>query len=463
MRHVLPAVLFAAAGLSGCGTVHRSLAVPTNLVAHQLCSAVFVGGLDPDRFYREAIEPDVAAAQGQIRHHVDRARGEVTAQFAGGLATSRAVYRGDTGCVVAQGPLPPPPADPGPRGPTLMPAIAGPDVVTPSDPRLAAALDHVFEQPASGPRRYTRAVVVMQDGRVVAERYAPGYGPDTRFIGWSMTKSVTNALLGVLVRQGRLDMTAPAPIASWSDPADPRHKVTPDNLLRMVSGLDVGDSLEPGVHSVFDPGQRAQFAAPDMGKALETAKVQIPPGRRFQYADGSTLLLSRILRDKAGGTGQDVLVFARRELFDPLGMTGAVLEEDASGTPIGASHMWAPARDWARLGQLFLDDGVVGGRRILPEGWVDYSARLTPGSEFIGYGAGWWTNRGGSQGAAMRPHLPADSFMARGVHGQFTIVIPSARVVIVKMGDAYTPYGDMAAMDRFVGEVLAALAPAGRP
>ncbi|HET6969816.1 MAG TPA: serine hydrolase [Phenylobacterium sp.] len=458
MRPVLlPGLLLAAAALAGCGAIQRSVATPTNLVSHQLCSAAFITRMDPERFYHEAIEPDVAPVKGLIRHHVDLQRQETTASFAGGLAESRAVYRGDTGCVVVQGPLPPAPTDPGPRGPALLAPIAGPDVVTPKDPRLAAALDHVFEQPASGPRRYVRAVVVMQDGHVVAERYAPGYGPDTPFTGWSMTKSVTNALAGILVRQGKLDMMAPAPLAAWADPANPRHAVTPDNLLRMVSGLDVGNALEPGVHSAFDPGNRAQFATPDMAAALVGAEAQVPPGRRFRYADGSTFLLSRIIRDKVGGSGQDVLVFARRELFDKLGMTHATLEEDASGTPIGASHMWAPARDWARFGQLFLDDGVVAGQRILPEGWVDYSARLTPGSEVIGYGAGWWTNRGGSDGARHRPHLPADSFMARGVHGQFTIVIPSARVVIVKLGDAYTPYGDMAAMDRFTGEVLSAL------
>ncbi|MBW8811893.1 MAG: serine hydrolase [Caulobacterales bacterium] len=458
LPRLLPLLLGAAIlPLAGCGTIRRTVATPTNLVSHQLCSAAFVSHIDPERFYEEAVVPDVAPVKGLIRHHVDLQRQEVTATFAGGLAQSRAVFRGDTGCVVVQGPLPPAPHDQGPRTAALAPPIAGPDVVTPSDPRLAAALDHVFAQPASGPRRYVRAVVVMQDGRIVAERYGPGYGPDTVFTGWSMTKSVTNALLGILVRQGKLDMAAPAPLAAWADAKNPRHAVTPDNLLRMVSGLDVGDSLEPGVHSAFDVAARAQFARPDMATAFVDAKVQAPPGQRFRYADGSTLLLSRIIRQEAGGTGQDVLLLARRELFDKLGMTHTTLEEDASGTPIGASHMWASARDWARFGQLYLDDGVAGGERILPAGWVDYSARLTPGSEAIGYGAGWWTNRGGSDGARHRPHLPTDSFLARGSHGQFTIVIPSARVVIVKLGDAYTPYGDMAAMDRFTGEVLAAL------
>lgn len=455
MRRLLR--VFPALPLAACGTLHRAAAVPTNLVAHQLCSAAFITRMDPERFYREGVAPDVAPVEGLIRHNVDLQRREATARFAGGLATSRAVFRGEAGCVVVQDPLPAAPADPGPHAPVALQPIAGPDVVAPSNPRLEAALDRVFEEPRDGPRRFTRAVVVLQDGRIVAERYAPGFGPDTPFTGWSLTKSVTNALLGVLVRQGRLDMMAAAPVTEWADPSDPRHRVTPDDLLRMTSGLDVGDSLVPGVHSAFDPGTRAQFAAPDAGAALAVAKVLAPPGARFRYADGSTLLLSRIIRDETGGDGQGVLLFAHRQLFDLLGMTTAVLEQDASGSPIGSSHMWASARDWARFGQLFLDDGLVGGRRILPEGWVAYSARLTPGSEAIGYGAGWWTNRGGSQGARRRPHMPADSFMGRGSHGQFLIVIPSARIVIVKLGDAYAAYGDIEAMDRFTGEVLAVL------
>jgi hypothetical protein len=191
-----------------------------------------------------------------------------------------------------------------------------------------------------------------------------------------------------------------------------------------------------------------------MARRVEALKVVAAPGAKFQYADANTLLVSRIVRDAAGGTGDDVLRFARRELFDKLGMTTAVLEEDASGTPVGSSSLWASARDWARFGQLYLQDGLVGGERILPQGWVDYSARLTPGSEFIGYGAGWWTNRGGSAGSRHRPHMPADSFLARGSHGQFLIVIPSAGMVIAKLGDA--PDGDIAAMDRLVADVLAA-------
>ena len=138
-------------------------------------------------------------------------------------------------------------------------------------------------------------------------------------------------------------------------------------------------------------------------------------------------------------------------------MNHSTLELDAAGTPLGAVGLWASARDWARLGQLYVDDGVVGGVRILPVGWVDYTARLTPGSEAYGYGAGVWTNRGNSAGAQRRPHFPPDSFMARGHQGQYAIIIPSRRIVIVRMGPAFTPFGEMPVVDQLVGDVLAAL------
>lgn len=448
-------ILAAAAGPAHAGPLRRVAAVPTHMTAHQLCSAAFVSKVDPERYHAEAIAPLVKPVSALLSHHVDRQRREVTARFAG-LVVSRAVDRGETGCVVVQGLLPPAPQRRIPLAPSLIPPIAGAEVVMARDPRLAAAVERLFVEAPSGPRRNTYAVVVVRDGRVVAERYAPGYSPQTPVHGWSMSKSATNALLGVLVRQGRLDMEAPAPVAAWTVPGNPRRRITPDNLLRMTSGLALGDSMYAGWKSAFDPSPQMLFATPDMARAMEAARVEAAPGARFGYADGSTLLLSRIVRDKAGGTGQAALDFVQRELFDRLGMEHAVFEQDASGTPIGASHMWATPRDWARLGLLYANDGVLGGERILPAGWVDYSARLTPGSEAYGYGAGFWTNRGAPAGARRRPHMPSDSFFARGSHGQYMIVVPSARVVIVRVGNAYTPGDDMPAVDHLVGEVLAA-------
>jgi hypothetical protein len=273
-----------------------------------------------------------------------------------------------------------------------------------------------------------------------------------------MTKSVTNALLGILAREGRVSVFGPAPLAAWSDPADPRHAISIDNLMRMKSGLDFGQSLEQNWTTAFDPTTQMVFATPDMPAAPERAPAGSPPGSTWRYSNGDTMLLSRIIRDSVGGDAASVLAFAHRELFDKLGMSRATLEFDAVGDPIGASHMWAPARDWARFGMLYLDDGVVGGERILPQGWVDYSARLTPGSEAFGYGAGFWTNRGDQAAARLhRPDMPPDSFMARGSLGQYLIIVPSHRLVIVRMGVSRSPFEDIDGADRLTAEVIAAL------
>jgi hypothetical protein len=209
--------------------------------------------------------------------------------------------------------------------------------------------------------------------------------------------------------------------------------------------------------TAFDPTTQMVFATPDMAAVAERATVSSAPSAVWRYSNGNTLILSQIIRDQAGGDAAGVLSFAHRELFDPLGMTHPTLEFDAVGTPIGASHMWAPARDWARLGLLYADDGVVGGRRILPVGWVDYSARLTPGSGAYGYGAGFWTNRGDQAAARLhRPHMPHNSFMARGSLGQYVVIVPSARLVIVRMGVARSPHEDIEGVDNLTGDALAA-------
>lgn len=464
MKHLArAAVVFAAASLlTACGHLSpgRAASTATGYVSHQLCSGVFVAGQEPERYYREAIEPLAGPFAFLMGHTVDREHAEVRASLAG-MAESRAVYRPPYGCVNATGTAlagadAAPAAEP--TAPPLLADIAGPAPVRTTDPALAAALDHVFEESAKPPYRYTQAVVVVHDDRIIAERYAPGIGVDTPLAGWSATKSVTNALLGILVRQGRLDMHAPAPVAAWADARDPRHAITPEQLLRMTSGLDIGQSLNDV--SAFDPAAQMLFIAHDMAAFAERAPLAHAPGTHWNYTDPNTLLLSRIVRDAAGGDAASTYAFAHRELFDKLGMRHTTFEFDGAGTPVGGSHLWASARDWARFGLLYLHDGQVGGERILPAGWVEESARQTsPGGDYVGYGAGFWTNRGGGYGAQYRIALgiPADAFMARGTYGQYVLVIPSERLVIARFGPAWTARGDMDAVGRLTREVIAAL------
>src|SRR5262249_13884932 len=277
--------------------------------------------------------------------------------------------------------------------------------------------------------------VVVKDGRIIAERYADGIGIDTPLLGFSATKSVISALTGILVRQGRLKLDQLAPVAAWQRPGDPRHAVTVDQLLRHTSGLALGSWLQASRGAALEPVNRMKFMETDMASFAEAAELETPPGSTWNYHDGNYLILSKLILDASGGKPADFLRFARAELFGPLGMRDVTLEFDGSGTPEGSSQMLASARDWARFGLVYLDDGVAGGRRFLPEGWVRYWAAPTPDA-YIGYGAGFWTNLGDSRGARNRiAHgWPSDAFFAAGSLGQYVIVLPSQQLVIVRFG-----------------------------
>ena len=475
-RGALAVLLLVVAGLAIAAAVFRpgkAVRVATGLVSHTLCSETFVAGLDPDQTFAETVRtmPGVRRLVPWLHYRVDRTAREVSTTL-GGRFEMRAVYHDGVGCTVAlpapAGPAPPlpspasaatPTAAPAPAGaadaPEAGPDIAGPAVVDPASEPLRAALDRVFAEPPGEPVRGTKAVVVVHDGRVVAERYAPGYGLDTPMLSWSMNKSVVNALTGVLVRQGRLAVGAPAPVPAWRDPSDPRHAITVEQLMRMTSGLALDET-----NTGFDPASRMLFLEPDMAGFAQTAALAAPPGTRYHYSSPSTLILSRIIRDAVGGRAEDVRRFAERELFAPLGMRGVTLEFDATGTQVGSTYMYATARDWARFGLLYANDGVADGRRILPEAWVDYSASPTPGSR-DGYAAGFFTNRGESEFGRLRVRggMLADSFFASGTQGQRIVVAPARRLVVVRLGRSQDwETFDIRGLIRLVADVDRALA-----
>ena len=439
--------------------------VATGFVANILCSSTFVSGLDPDRVLAEttAAMPGTGLITWALRTTVDRARKDVTVTLLG-LGRSHAVYRQGFGCYLDHGDVVADisaPAD-SRRADALLPAIAGPALVAPINPQLDAALGRAFAEPEAPPLRHTRAVVVLKDGHIIAERYADGYGIDTPVLGFSATKSVISALTGILVRQGKLALDQPAPVAAWQNPGDPRHAITLDHLLRHTAGLAIGSSLEASLGAALEPVNRMKFMESDMARYVESVELATPPGRAWNYNDGNYVILSHLIRNAAGGQAADVLRLARQELFGPLGMHDVTLEFDASGNPEGSSQMLATARDWARFGLLYLNDGVVGGRRILPEGWVAYSSSPTPGA-WVGYGAGFWTNQGDSFGANYRVGhgWPRDAFFAKGTIGQYVIVIPSERLVVVRLGVSPN-WPDVDGVSQLVSDVIAATGNKGR-
>ena len=440
-RRKLILILAASTALGALGwSAARARDVPrvaTGFVANILCSETFVSGLDPRRDFTETTEamPGVGLITWAMDYQVDRQRKDVSVTLFG-LGRSHAVYREGLGCTLEHGAALADVALPQvqPQA-ALLPEIAGPGIVAPQSPQLAAALDRAFAEPTQPPFRHTRAVVVMKDGRIIAERYADGIGVDTPLLGFSATKSVISALIGILVRDGKLTVDQPVPIAAWQDPHDPRHAITVDQLLRHTAGLALGSSLQASLMSALEPVNRMKYVESDMASYAESIPLETAPGQAWNYHDGNYVILSHLIRAAAGGHAADVMRFAHRELFDPLGMRNVVLEFDAAGTPKGSGEMLASARDWARFGQLYLDDGVVGGRRILPEGWVKYAASPTPHA-WVGYGAGFWTNLGNSYGARFRVDhgWPRDAFLAKGTIGQYVIVVPSQRLVIVRLG-----------------------------
>ncbi|MCW7536809.1 beta-lactamase family protein [Aquabacterium sp. A7-Y] len=445
--------------LGACASLQpgRAIHIATASTSHTLCSSTFVSGQDPDQAYLEEMRPEAGMSllDWALRYRVDRQRREVHTSVAG-LFESHAVFRDGLGCLTVHGDLPSEPVGWAAEQPALQPGrdeFAGLAPVIAQDERIRAAIDAAFEEPGSGPLRHTKAVVVMHRGRIIAERYAPGIKVDTPMLGHSMTKSVLHALIGILVRQGHLSAFDRAPVAPWRSPGDPRAEITIDQLLRMSSGLP-WDEYAGG----WDDATRMWHRERDMyGFAIQAA-VEATPGTRWNYSNRGYMVLSGILRDATGGRSEDVLRFAHRELFGPLGMRHVTLEFDAEGTPLGTSHLYASARDWARFGLLYLRDGVVGDRRILPEGWVSHAVSPTLDT---GYGAGFWLNHvrtpNPMSGRWGMPEAPADAFFARGYLGQFIVVVPSQELVVVRLGVTHQRGGDVAGVGQLVGKISAAI------
>lgn len=316
---------------------------------------------------------------------------------------------------------------------------------------LTAAVDRAFAESSWFDRKRTRALVVVYDGEIVAERYAPEFGPDQRFAGWSMTKSVLHALYGIAVRDGVLSVEDHPHF--WRDPADPRSAVTIDMMLRMSSGLAFGE------FDFFPPSDLVSmlFLSPDTAAYAARLPLAHAPDTVWAYASGTTNMLSAVLRHAYGDDAYHALPYT--ELFRKLGMRGAIIETDASGTFVCSSFMFATARDYARFGMLYAQDGVWMGERILPGGWVEY-ARTPSAIDHPGpYGAHWWlpTEREKAKARERGTPIPEDAFHASGFEGQAIVVAPSRRLVVVRLGLRYfmpfPPYG-------LLCDVLDALPPA---
>ena len=390
----------------------------------------FVGRQDPAATYRELVTPMIGGFASQLlRVDVDRRaqRVEVDSYLSGMVS---ALHTPGYGCRLDLPGNQPLPA-------AVRPHLLGHDA-TPlalaADPKIVAALDRVFVEHAGKPPKRVKAVVIVKDGRIIVERYAHGFDVDTPLLSYSVAKSFTNALLGVLAKQGRVDMRSPLADSTWGKPGDLRNRITLEDLLRMQSGLDAEEAESP-----LSPVAQMEFLHADMAGFAATRPAKEAPGGRFEYTSANTLLLNRMVGRTVGGGPEGLRNFAHRELFAPLGMRTVTMEVDGAGTFIGSTYVYATARDYARFGALYLDDGIApDGRQLLPEGWVAWSRTSTLGTS---YGAGFWTNDAPSPSAQRRVEagFPQDGFYASGTMGQRIYIVPSDRLVIVRFGYSDPP------------------------
>jgi CubicO group peptidase (beta-lactamase class C family) len=290
-----------------------------------------------------------------------------------------------------------------------------------NEPAFDALVARAFGEMRDPQLGETHAFVAIHRGRLVAERYAKDFGPDVTCPSWSMAKSITQALVGMLVGDGKIDIHAPANVPEWQETRDPRRAITLDLLLRMSSGLHFIEEYLPEnpsdvIEMLFGKGKDdvAHFAA--------SFPMAHAPGSFWSYSSGTSNIVARAA---AEARGSDFESFMRRRLFEPLGMKTAAPKFDAAGTFIGSSYCFASPRDFARFGLLYLRDGMWEGQRLLPKGWVDYARTPTwqQPTEQGPYGAHFWLDIAGP-----------GSFSANGYQGQFTVIVPERDLVLVRHG-----------------------------
>jgi CubicO group peptidase (beta-lactamase class C family) len=409
--------------------------------AKVMCSAVFMTGLAPD-FAAENVGFFTAPYGERAKLGkpvIDRANQAVHVTLPSGV-TRTAKYLGSQGCVTlpigqsavnftpvaVRSRLPDPSTQPWPMG-DVLPQEPLPAVIDAA--KLKAAVNAAF-QPAEG---LTAAFVVTWKGRLIAERYGEGLTAQTPLEGWSMGKSVTATLFGILVKDGVYDLDQPAPIPEWQTPGDPRAKIRISDILHMSSGLRIRAPQDPDydptgpypdhVYLYTGGGNSFHYAA--------TRPLQWPPNTVGRYHNTDPVLISYLIRLGIEKRGDDYLSFPQRALFDKVGIRTMVIETDPFGNFLGQGYEVGSGRDWARLGNLYLQDGVWNGERILPEGYTKFVS--TPAPAWVAdkrpiYGAFFWLNSDG------RYPIPRDAYYMSGAGGQTTLMIPSHDLVVVRLG-----------------------------
>jgi CubicO group peptidase (beta-lactamase class C family) len=295
--------------------------------------------------------------------------------------------------------------------------------------KLNEAVATAFQQRYNNKPVNTRALLIIYKNKIVEEKYAAGYDMNSMFLGWSIAKSVTGALIGILVKQGKLDVNQAAPVNLWQQSNDGRKQIRIEDLLQQTSGLKFKED-----YNSYSSATNMLFNKGDMAAYVESLPLKTKPGTEFYYSSGNSNILSRMVRNTVGE--KEYHAFPYNELFHKLGMYHTLIEPDASGTFVGSSYIWASARDYARFGMLYLNNGVWNNERILPEGWVQKTMTPPAANPLKNYGYQFWLNGLNVKDLSKKefPQMPADFFYADGYSGQRIYIIPSMQLVAVRFG-----------------------------
>ncbi|MER9679779.1 beta-lactamase family protein [Mesorhizobium sp. M0184] len=402
--------------------------VGSGYAAKIVCSNVFIAGRDANDVLAVDVQAPGHPLLKLMRVSVDKEKGTVSAGLFGVLGKSVAVARDGLGCAsVPDGDIAAAKAVAG-AAPTPAPL---PDLIWPEGDKADASQDpevaKVLDDPAMTGAGM-RAVVVVKNGRIVAERYGDGFSEKTPLLGWSMTKTVNAAIVGTLVKEGKLAMTNQGLFGPWK--GDGRAVISLADMMAMSSGLEFNEDYG----DVADV-TRMLYLEPDMAGFAGSKPLTGEIGKVFSYSSGTAVMLSRLWQDAIGDKDK-ALAWPRTALFDPLGMQSAVLEADEHGTFVGSSYLYATARDWARFGQFLLQGGVWNGQEILPAGFVDWMREPATASKIYGKGQLWIEGPGDEEnpGAGTAAGVPKDTYWMEGHDGQTVAIIPSEQLVVVRLG-----------------------------
>jgi CubicO group peptidase (beta-lactamase class C family) len=414
----------------------RAFPIISGFGAKNMASAVFLQHRSP----ADVLQQELAFFPVSLgKYTVNKKDSSVTGSV-WGFAKRKAIYRSGVGCTLVNDlseeairqqhfNLPVPPAQnrdsiAWPYGDQITGSIA-PAIDT---ALLKQAIDHAMLAPSKkGNPAFTRAFLVVYDGKIVGERYAPGFDKHSVMIGWSMSKSLTAAVIGVLTKAGKLNPDAPAPVPEWKNTS--KEKITLKQLLQQTSGLDFTENYD-GPSEATD----MLFKRGDMGAFTAMLPLKFQPGTIFNYSSGNANILSRIIRHAVGDSAY--AAFPYQALFHKINMYSLLLEPDASGTYIGSSYSYATARDFARFGLLYYNNGAWNGEQLLPENWVKETIQPAAANKLQRYGYQFWLNGLDDKDAAKRwfPDAPPDMFFADGFGGQNVFIIPSKKLIVVRLG-----------------------------